>query len=296
MKNNKNQNNSKYDKSREIKAFYADTGEMVENITIMTDEDRRKRREFFEDNEKKRLSRLSNSNERFIQFLFTEFKDMPDLAPQTAIRLMYLATYLSYDENYLKKNGNFVAKKDIEKIMALKTDTVRRFLDEVVKNGYLLESEKGYSLSKNYFNMGKIQAKKVIDQHHFIRVYINAMRKLYLSTAQNKHIYLGYVFEIIPYINTQWNIVCHNPLEKNKEDIQPMTLGEFCDKIGYNKKNAYRFIKTLREIKFKWKGKDQLFCSYIYETNKCDMKFFVNPNVFYAGDNFSEVEVLGMFF
>ena len=283
-------------RTRPRMAIYADTGEVIEDVTILTRAEKFKRKEFFDNNEKKHLSRLSNENARFVQFLFTEFKAMPDLLPQTAIRLMYLSTYLSYDNNYLKKSGRFISKQEMEKIIALNRETFRQFLSEVIEHGYLSESENGYSLSKEHFNMGKMKIKKSEDQKRFIRVYINAIRKLYLSTHQSKHVYMGYIFQIIPYVNMEWNIVCHNPLEKVKEDIQPMTLGEFCDKIGYNKKNAYRLIKTLGEIKFNWRGKDQLFCSYIYDSNKCNMKFFVNPNIFYAGDSFSEVEILGVFF
>ena len=114
-------------RTRPRMAIYADTGEVIEDVTILTRAEKFKRKEFFDNNEKKHLSRLSNENARFVQFLFTEFKAMPDLLPQTAIRLMYLSTYLSYDNNYLKKSGRFISKQEMEKIMALNRETFRQF-------------------------------------------------------------------------------------------------------------------------------------------------------------------------
>ena len=280
----------------EIVSFYPKTGEVIDNAIVTTPDDLKRKKEFFKRKERKLLSRSANENECFIQYLFNEFKGMTDLSPRTAIRLMYLSTYLSYDENYLKTGRNIISHAKMQELMALKSETFRLFLKEVTEKGYLTKDDKGYSLCKEHFNKGKTRLGKPCSEKRFVRVYINALRKLYLSTSQNRHSYLGYIFQIIPYVNMQWNIVCYNPLETDRDKIKPMTLGEFCDAIGYSRAHANRLIKTLREIKFHWRDKEQLFCSYIYEANKCDMKFFVNPNIFYAGDNFNEVEVLGMFF
>ena len=69
---------------------------------------------------------------------------------------------------------------------------------------------------------------------------------------------------MMPYVNVQWNIVCHNPLEDHLEMIEPMTLGEFCDVIGYDRTHAQRLLDNYRKITFNWKGKQQYFCTFFY--------------------------------
>ena len=46
--------------------------------------------------------------------------------------------------------------------------------------------------------------------------------------------------------------------------IEPMTLGEFCDAIGYERDNAQRLLDNYRKITFNWKGKQQYFCTFFY--------------------------------
>ena len=73
-------------------------------------------------------------------------------------------------------------------------------------------------------------------------------------TPQSKHTNLGYIFKLIPYVNCEYNIICHNPLEKDLDLIEPMTVGEFCEAIGYDKTNASRLIKIYNEIIFEVDG------------------------------------------
>ena len=56
----------------------------------------------------------------------------------------------------------------------------------------------------------------------------------------------------------------YNPLEDHLEVIEPMTLGEFCDAIGYERDNAQRLLDNYRKITFNWKGKQQYFCTFFY--------------------------------
>jgi hypothetical protein len=110
------------------------------------------------------------------------------------------------------------------------------------------------------------------------------------------HKYLGYVFMMIPFVNNEWNIICHNPSEIDCDNIKPMSLGEFCDAVGYDRKNAYRMIENFRNITFDWHGKQQRFCTFVYEDDGADMRIFCNPNIFYTGKHFEQVEILGAFF
>ena len=64
----------------------------------------------------------------------------------------------------------------------------------------------------------------------------------------------------------------------------------------YAKKNLYRLLKVYDRINFEWNGKHQLFAAFVYNKHKEDMKIFINPYIFYAGDNFDKIKFLGIFF
>ena len=75
-----------------------------------------------------------------------------------------------------------------------------------------------------------------------------------------------------------------------------MTVGDFCDKVGYDRGNAARLIQAYRDIVFEWGNVYQRFCSFVYEPDKTDMCIFCNPHIFYTGSDYKKVEALGLFF
>ena len=91
-------------------------------------------------------------------------------------------------------------------------------------------------------------------------------------------------------VNTEWNVLCSNPEEDIFMYVEPLSVGEFCDAVGYGRTNAQRLIKNFDSIKFPCNGEMQRFCSFV------DMRIFINPNVFYAGKHPEQVEALGLFF
>ena len=60
----------------------------------------------------------------------------------------------------------------------------------------------------------------------------------------------GYLFKIIPWVNQEWNIVCWNPDEIERNKLQYMTMGDFAEKIGYERSNTKRLAKILSEVTF----------------------------------------------
>ena len=163
---------------------------------------------------------------------------------------MYLATYLSYD-------GVHSERKRMAELLGLKRKTFDRFFSEVTDAGMLIKTDDGYTMDRNYFVRGKVEYPLY---QSLYQVYACLIR----SHSPRLHQYLGYIFLMMPYVNVQWNIVCHNPLEDHLEVIEPMTLGEFCDAIGYERNNAQRLLDNYRKITFNWKGKQQYFCTFFY--------------------------------
>ena len=228
----------------------------------------------------------------FFLHVFQSTGGFTKMRPKTAARLMYLATYLSYDGVLCSTQRTKMTKKRMAELLGLKRKTFDRFFVEVTDAGMLIKTDDGYTMDRNYFVRGKVER---ANNTRFTRVFIKSMRALYEATPPCLHQYLGYIFLMMPYVNVQWNIVCHNPLEDHLEVIEPMTLGEFCDAIGYERDNAQRLLDNYRKITFNWKGKQQYFCTFFYEEDIRDMRIVCNPNLFYIGKHIEKVESYGEF-
>lgn len=273
-----------------------ETGEVFGNAVIVSQEQRKARREYRERREQVEGMKYMRGKENFVLYLFNMHKSMIDLQPQNAIRLVYLATYLEFDGKFLRENGRLLTRQKMQDLLAIKQTTFKNFLSEVTNAGYFIKDGKTYYLNTKHFYKGKIDISEIKKNKNFIRIYVDSLRKLYLATPQNKHIYLGYIFQLIPYINREYNVICYNPDETVEEYIEPMSVGDFCEIIGYSRDHAARFIKEYRNITFEWAGREQRFLGYYYEENKEDMSFFANPNIFFAGNDFNKVKILKLAF
>lgn len=228
----------------------------------------------------------------FFLYIFQRTGGFTEMKPKTAARLMYLATYLSYDGVLRNTQRTPMTKKDMMEALGLKRKTFDRFFAEAIDANLLFKTCHGYTMSAECFVRGKVARESGT---RFTKVFIKSMRDLYEVTPVQLHQYLGYIFLMMPYVNVQWNVVCHNPLQERLEDVQPMTLGEFCDTIGYDRNNAKRLLDSYRHITFNWRGQQQYFCTFFYEDDIRDMRIVCNPNIFYIGKQIEKVESYGAF-
>lgn len=207
---------------------------------------------------------------------------------------MYLATFMSYKDGLLYYTlRQPMNKKLMMESLGLKRDAFGSFFDETTSAGLLIKDDNGYFVNTDFFMKGEV---KTNDYVRLTKVFVNSVRKLYQSTDKKMHQYLGFVFMLLPYVNKEWNIICHNPNEEDCKQIKPMSVGDFCDHVGYDRKNAYRMIENFWNITFDWHGEKQRFCAFVYDKDKAEMQIFCNPNIFYAGKHFDQIEALGVFF
>lgn len=268
---------------------------IVDDVIVTTRELREKRRQYFKQADefsKKRKSYSDLSN--FIFHLYRGTNCFANLKPQTAARLMYLATFMSYKDGLLYYTQRSpMNKKFMMEALALKRDAFEKFFEETTSAGLLIKDDDGYFVNTDFFAKGEVKNDGFV---RLTKVFVNSVRQLYLATDKGMHQYLGFIFMLIPYVNKEWNIICHNPDEEDRNLIKPMTLGEFCDAVGYDRKNSHRMIENFRNITFDWHGHKQRFCTFVYEKDKSEMRIFCNPNIFYTGKHFEQVETLGVFF
>ena len=163
---------------------------------------------------------------------------------------------------------------------------------------YIFEQADGTLKMSPLFCRGKLkhQSKKECTSG-YQQIYIEALRQLYWQTPVSKHCHLGYIFEMLPHINWEYNLLCWNPSEKDIEKVELMTIDELCATIGYSRSQRARLWNACQQLKFQSSGRTHNLVSFVPGSDMQigNMRIFINPRVIYRGSNWHRVEILGAF-
>lgn len=250
----------------------------------------------------KRNIDVEDADKRFVFHIYQVCSDtFPDMEAAHLTRLIYLATFLNYDNVIVTPNGKPMNKAMVQERLKLKDPQFYRFWNDMVKRKILLAGEAGISLNESLFFRGStenIKKRCSQDRTTFTRLYIRGVRELYEKSTTSSHKTLSYMFRILPYVSHKFNVVCSNPYETNSELVQPMSTQEIAEAIGYEKHNVSALMRKLINTTFMVDGKEMgaigIVSSYLAAGNKSEM--FINPRVYYAGDAHDEVRILKIFF
>lgn len=300
----KETNDYKYiiDESGKTKAIDISTGEMTDTVLIRAPVGSRVytprmlqvNKDYLKNKQENALRRIIN-NDLGKFFFVIHNEEFKDLLPQTITRLIYLNTYMNYDNNKLMLTERTPMKrKDLSQVLNVSKAVVSKFWKEVSPK-YIKEHNDGLIFTNtDVFIRRRLKKGGKYNPYH--KFYINGIRTLYRSTDINNHRHLGYIFKMLPYINLEYNVLCHNPLEQNLDLINFMSLSEFCEIIQYDISHLNRLCSLYKKIKFDVNGNQEKFCAFTYDgLNRNYAKIFVNPHVLYNGMDYKRVELLGSF-
>lgn len=216
-------------------------------------------------------------------------------------RIIYLATYLDYNNREKgllvnqsrDKDGTYstlepMTKKDIQKALGLTDSTFKRFFKDMKDNSIIFEANDKFYINPDYFTKGEVD-KEIKKNKNYCRLFINTIRDLYEGCKTSQHKVLSSIYQLIPFVHYEHNIVCHNPQEPTQEP-KGMTLNEICDLLGINndKGNRSNFAKKLYQFKLNLKGQEYHLFSYVIVNADYDY-FVVNPLVIYSGNNLESI-------
>ena len=208
-----------------------------------------------------------------------------NLNPADVSRFLYLATYISYnykDKNMLvkKEKGQLkpMSQKDIMKIMKLNKSAFYNFIKEMKSKELITEKDSAFYINEKYISKGKIKDNK----DGYIRLYIDTTRYLYEHCTSRQHKQLGYVLQLLPYVDFDTNHILINDEKAEIRDIMKL-LGVSAN----NNKAISVFKKTLLNFTINYQGNDYyLFGAHTFEYGKEFRTYFViNPLVLFAGNN-----------
>lgn len=187
-------------------------GEMPVGSKVITPKQMEARRQYSSRQNNYETRKCKNSELGYFYFIYHEH-ELGNISAETVGRLIYLLTYVDYNNNFMIRKNCHMKKSDLQEVLHVSRATANRFWNEI-KDVYIKESDKGLMLICDDIIRGKINDKQKL----FQKFYIRYIRDLYSATKSTNHRYLGYIYQIMPYINFEYNVLCKNPLETNIED------------------------------------------------------------------------------
>ena len=218
-----------------------------------------------------------------------------EISPSSVTRLVYICTFLKYNSDSLMKTRTTPMKSvDLPKILNINKSTASRFYNEVSPKFIFKDDDGNLHANTRLFQKGKLS--NSFNEYPYRKFYINAVRQLYKETPTSKHRHLGYVFQLLPYINTEFNILCKDITVDNLKEIEPLTMKEFCELIDFNISNLHRLYNEYRQITFDVEGHKERFVSIVSDgARTASAKIYINPHILYNGKHYKDIEVLGTF-
>lgn len=274
--------------------------EEVRVVSLAADEKRRETAK--KEAEKKRrqeLAQATGGNKRFIFHIYHVcVNTFPEMQPANLTRLMFLATHITYNNVLVDKKNKPLSKPQIQKLMKLNKTQFYDFWNEMEKFQIIKETNQGIAINDELFFKGSITPElfgsNPLDAPVITRLYIKGVQELYKKATPASHKSLSYIFRILPFVNRRYNVVCFNPLEEDADLVQPMTLLDFADTIGYSRSNIKRLMRTLQESTFEVNGHETKAVGFanINSFATEDSKIFINPRVYYGGDFIEDADIL----
>lgn len=272
-----------------------ETGEAFLNVTVTTERDKQNYKKILEAKQKyefqgAEIQKQYKKYGSFVWFLYNAGQVLDlGIQPDELTKLIYISTYMGYNNRLMVSEDESMTKKQMREILRVSEDTFHKFYTSLTNTGILSEDmDKCLYLNTSIFKRGVIKDVKDIDCNR-TRLYIKSIRSLYTQAKISEHKLLSYLFQAIPFVNVNYNILCFNPLENDLQKVKPMIMKDFCVVIGYSQDNDRRLKTKLKGLRL------QQLPVFSFVDNADGLFCYINPNVYYAGNKWEEVRVLGRF-
>ena len=223
-------------------------------------------------------------------FIFAFFKRLttieerfPTLTRQDIARLIYIATFVSWETGRLQSdNGKkHYKRKDLVKLIGMSSKRFNEFFRRLENEGIIREGDNGeLYINPTVFYRGDLSNNEYnISDLEYTRLFKNTVRELFDEFNGRRLGQLAVIYYVLPFLNFSTNIVCYNPEETNEELIRPMDLSRLTTLLGYT--NSTTLKRALNEIKVDNKP---VFGFFENPYDRRQMRIIVNPSVVFAGN------------
>lgn len=271
-----------------------ETGEILENFRGKTLKTIKQQREYLV---KYNDILTNNKYGDFVWCLYDISKEyLPNIKPQNIARMMYIVSYLGYDGYLVYSNGRTITKQGIYKRLGISRTQADEFYNEMTTNNIFIEQNDKIYINSCYFCKGSINKIKKHNKN-ITRLYVSNVKEIYESIPIALHKHMGYIFKVIPFVNRRYNILCKNPTESTYENIQPISLNEFCNIVNYAEKHKKTIItKLCNEF---YINRQHVINFIHHESKRKNMHqrcIIINPKIYYSSDDWDTIDNIGKFF
>ena len=266
-----------------------ETGEIIEGIVSWVTEE--------QDKEIKRIYKAKKDNKLFLEqygsFIFKENSDKSSklengLTDSDIIRTLYLSTYLDYDSNLKYDNGKKMHKGDVFQVAGVNKNIFYEWYNKLLANGIIYETSRGVTMNTDYYIKGKLKKNT-----EYNRIFIKGLRELYESNIGANQKTLGLVIRLLSYVNTYSNVLCWHPKIKDEKEAKYITVGELCEELGMEIRNASKLVRAISKIRV-FDGQPLVIFFSDNEHLKDNYLMF-HPYISYSGKNSDIEDVYKMF-
>src|SRR5699024_8379836 len=127
-------------------------------------------------------------------------------------------------------------KKDLEEMLSMSTKRFNEFFSRLENENVIQEIETGeiyINTTIAYYDRKKSNPYDMSDYQQ-TRLFKDTVRELYQEFKGRRLGQLSVIYSVLPFLNFQSNVICHNPDETSDKLVKPMELKELADLLGYD--------------------------------------------------------------
>lgn len=243
-------------------------------------------------------------NGRFVFAFFESAKLLQErfetLTPQDIARLMFIGTYVGWETGRLQSDNGKKAykKKDVRELVGMSPQKFNELFKRYIAEGVITEVEDGQLfVNPTVIYRGSIKklGAAVSDLQH-TRVFRKTVRELYVQFNGRKLGQLALVYSVIPYLNFDSNIVCHNPEETATDLVKPINLTELSELLSPKDDDKKRSPSKLKTALNAVKVDGVPMFTYVEDPhNRREKRIIVNPRIIFAGNGESLESIMKLF-
>ena len=205
-------------------------------------------------------------------FYFNFYQRVLEFKPEMMFRFLYLCSHMNYD-GYLSNGKRLLVKEDLKELLLLKKAEYHNTINYLIENQLISFTEKNNILINDYYcKKGKINKSKKTE---VVRMFNNMIKNIYEMSQPKEHKRLALLIKILPYLNFRFNVLCHNPDCDTIELVQPISLPDLAEALGYSRPNASKLKKDLFKLRI-----DGELVIGIFESDNGKV-ILVNPKLMY---------------
>lgn len=275
------------------------TGEIhdTETVTVpvgskvITPEDQERRQNYFNLQAEREMRKRANAP--LGHFLFMSGAGFNEISSASVARLIMLSTYCKFNDSLMVGRNKPMTRVEAQQILNLEYTSFNKFMKEVVPR-FLVERDGALFLANHQtFFRGKKDRK---NHDQYWKTYLLAVRRLYNATEVRQHKALGRVFQLLPFVNIEFNILAHDIEETDLDAVKPMTLLEVCEELGVDLSHVNRLLALYRSLTFTVGDHQERLVSVVFDgVDRRNAHVYINPRILYSGSDYRRVEVLGAF-